>query len=114
MVNKNVRDRRSSLIRDAKMELYMKLGSPKPKKNASHEEFQQWYDELESHRKGNKWRTRTDEFGFTDPFGSDVVYGAIARAMIGECYDLYGIVEITRARWILLVCVGGSNVGEDV
>lgn len=52
MVYKNVRDRRSSLIQDAKMELYKKLGCPKPKKNASHQEFQHWFDDLESHREG--------------------------------------------------------------
>lgn len=53
---------------------------------------------------GNKWRTQTDEFGFTDPFGSDAMYGAIARAMIGECYDLYGIVEITKEQGGFFLC----------
>ncbi len=52
MVNKNVRDRRSSLVQDAKMELFKKVGCLKPKKNVFHQEFEQWFDELKSDHEG--------------------------------------------------------------
>ncbi|KAG0593884.1 hypothetical protein M758_UG028100 [Ceratodon purpureus] len=43
----------------------------------------------------DRWRIKVDEMGHIDPFGSDVVHGAICHSLLGAAYSSDIIVELT-------------------